>query len=424
MGIENFFGDALNCAYDHTSYFVSRRLAELYPEKAVVEGEAYNFDPIAYERAGLCSVVRETRVHNQFVAEWRGRGKPLRGDAVNAWLDVLWQGRLLEVLILHFSEGGCWTRRFWIVADERATAEGFYRAVCDWSAEVRGEILVYEGGEFRKEAELFRAIKSSSFDNLVLPAGLLREIGSELENFFAARDLYERYGVPWKRGVLLTGPPGNGKTHAVKAMLNRAARPCLYVKSFKSSYGTEHDNVREVFARARQTAPCVLVLEDLDSLVDDENRSLFLNELDGFAENTGVVVLATTNHPERLDPAILDRPSRFDRRYHFELPAAPERRKFVETWSGALQEEMRLSPAATEAVAALTEGFSFAYLKELFLSSMMQWINEARPGGMDEIALARVEVLRAQMSRAGADAAKADGAGAGGGKAKRAASAE
>jgi SpoVK/Ycf46/Vps4 family AAA+-type ATPase len=330
----------------------------------------------------------------------------LRTSPVNAWLDVLWRGHLLEVLILHYSEAGCWTRHFWIVADEREAGEGFFRAVCDWSAEVRGEILVYEGGYWQKDAELFRAIKSASFDNLVLPDALRAELENELENFFAAREMYEKYGVPWKRGVLLTGPPGNGKTHAIKALINQSRRPCLYVKSFKSAYDTEHDNISEVFTHARRTAPCVLVLEDLDSLLDDENRSLFLNELDGFATNTGLVVLATTNHPERLDPAILDRPSRFDRKYHFELPAEAERLTFIATWNATLQEEMRLSTETEGALAVATDGFSFAYLKELFVSSMMQWIGAARTRGIDDIALARVELLRQQMKRATVETGK------------------
>ena len=67
--------------------------------------------------------------------------------------------------------------------------------------------------------------------------------------------------------------------------------------------------MRIVFARARRSAPCLVVLEDLDSLIKDENRAFLLNELDGFADNEGVVVIASTNHPEKLDPAILDRPS-------------------------------------------------------------------------------------------------------------------
>ena len=408
MGIENFFSDSLAEHLDLTAYAVGRRLAEMFPDRAVLEGETGSFDPEAYARAGLCAVVREARVHNQTLTHWEGPGEPLRPVPVNTWLNVLWRGRLLDVLVMHFTEGGCWTRHYWIVAGDREEAEGFLRAVCGWCTEVRAEILVFDDGYWQKNEKLFGAIKAATFDNLILPDGLRREIESDLAHFFASRETYDRYGVPWKRGVLLIGPPGNGKTHTVKALINQTGRPCLYVKSFKSSYGTEHDNIRAVFERARQAAPCLLVFEDLDSLVDDGNRSFFLNELDGFETNTGLVVLATTNHPERLDPAILDRPSRFDRKFYFDLPAAEERRRFIEVWNGRLQEEMRMSAAARSALEGLSEGFSFAYLKELFLSSMMQWIGSAEAGGMDELAVARAEVLRGQMARAAESAGEPD----------------
>ncbi|MCA1612797.1 MAG: ATP-binding protein [Acidobacteria bacterium] len=400
MGIENFFSDSLAGHYDLTAYAVSRKLAELFPGRAVVEGETSSFDLEEYARAGLCAVVREARVHHQSQTRWDGPGEPLKRVPVNEWLNVLWRGRLLDVLVMHFTEGGCWTRHFWIVADAREDAEGFFRAVCERCAEVRAEILVFDDGYWQKSERLFAAIRAATFDTLILPATLRREIENDFAHFFASRETYERYGVPWKRGVLLIGPPGNGKTHTVKALVNRTGRPCLYVKSFKSSCGTEHDNIRAVFARARQAAPCLLVFEDLDSLVDDENRSFFLNELDGFETNTGLVVVATTNHPERLDPAILDRPSRFDRKFYFELPAREERRRFIEAWDGRWQGEMRLSAAARGSLEELTEGFSFAYLKELFLSSMMEWIGTAEAGAMDEVALGRAEILRRQMARA------------------------
>lgn len=413
MGMEDFFYDALASAYDLTSYHVSRRLAELFPGKAVIEGETDAFDLEAYARAHLCEVVSEARPHAQTLAEWDGPRRPLKRDPLNAWLNLLWRGRLLDVVFMHFTEGGCWMRHYWIVSDERGTAEEFFRAVCEWCAEVRGEILVFEDGEWEKSEELFASVRAATFDTLVLPDELRAEIERELPGFFAAREMYESYGVPWKRGVLLHGPPGNGKTHAVKAMVNASARPCLYVKSLEASYGTEHGRLRSVFDRARQAAPCVLVLEDLDSLVDDDNRSFFLNELDGFEANTGLAVLATTNHPEKLDPALLDRPSRFDRKYHFDLPARTERARFVAAWNGRLREEMRLSGAAVENLVGQTEGFSFAYLKELFLSSMMQWMGERVSGGMDGIALARAEILREQTARAagGGPRAKAGAAG-------------
>lgn len=72
--------------------------------------------------------------------------------------------------------------------------------------------------------------------------------------------------------------------------------------------------MEEVFSKARQSAPCVMILEDLDSLINDNNRSFFLNQLDGLESNDGLLIIGTTNHFERLDPGLSTRPSRFDRK--------------------------------------------------------------------------------------------------------------
>ena len=174
-------------------------------------------------------------------------------------------------------------------------------------------------------------------------------------------------------------------------------QPCLYVKSFKAPHGADQFNIRTVFDRARRTAPCILVFEDLDAQLTPQNRSFFLNELDGFAANIGIVTLATTNHPERLDPAILDRPSRFDRKYPFDLPEQPERHAYIVMWNKSLKPALRLSDEGAVKISELTEGFSFAYLKELFLSSMMRWIAKPEQGTMEQVMTGQVNVLREQM---------------------------
>lgn len=160
--------------------------------------------------------------------------------------------------------------------------------------------------------------------------------------------------------------------------------------------GTEQENMAEVFERARM-APCIVVLEDLDSMIDNKNRSFFLNELDGFKSNNGVVVLATTNHPGKLDSSILDRPSRFDRKYYFHLPAEAERRAYIMKWNSDLQADLQVSENGAARLVSATEDFSFAYLKELFVASMVQWMSEARSRSMDEILLAQTDLLRGQM---------------------------
>jgi len=261
---------------------------------------------------------------------------------------------------------------------------------------VRGEILVYHNGLFDKDKDLFESIKTSTFDNLVLRESLKDELQNDFAQFFSSREIYERYRIPWKRGAIFIGPPGNGKTHTLKALINQLAKPCIYVRSFKSEYGTEQQNMAEVFQRARM-APCIVVLEDLDSMIDDNNRSVFLNELDGFQSNNGVVVLATTNHPDKLDPAILERPSRFDRKYHFNLPCFAERFAYIMKWNNELQTDLQVSEKGAARVVSITEGFSFAYLKELFVASMVQWISDGRGTSMDQVLLTQADLLREQM---------------------------
>lgn len=87
----------------------------------------------------------------------------------------------------------------------------------------------------------------------------------------------------------------------------------LYVKSFRSWKG-EEASMADVFDKARQVSPCVVILEDLDSLINPSNRSFFLNQIDGLENNDGLLVIGTTNHLENIDPALRSRPSRFDRK--------------------------------------------------------------------------------------------------------------
>ncbi len=171
------------------------------------------------------------------------------------------------------------------------------------------------------------------------------------------------------------------------------------MKSFRAPHTGSADevNIHQVFDRSRRNTPCVLLLEDLDSLLTSQNRSFFLNELDGFAANIGVVTLATTNHPERLDPAILERPSRFDRKYTFGLPEQAERKTYIDLWNEALKPTLRLSEVEMAKLTVLTEGFSFAYLKELFVSSKMRWIAHPEHGTMGEVMSIQVDKLREQM---------------------------
>jgi AAA+ superfamily predicted ATPase len=396
--IDNLFLQSLTQPTDAIAYYFGLQLADQFAAKAMLQGSEYQFQLEEYVEAGHCRAVLNPAILPQIDTDFEGAEEGLSRSPKNAWYHVAWQDAALDVVFLSWHTGSCEHKHYWILADMQEIAERFFLEVCLWASEVRGEVLVFQEGYWAKSKALFQSIRNTNFDNLILPARLKQEIQNDFAHFFASREIYEKYGIPWKRGVLLIGPPGNGKSHTVKALVNWLHVPCLYVKSFQSEYRNDQRNIHSVFKRARQTTPCILVLEDLDSLINDKNRSYFLNELDGFAANTGIVVLATTNHPERLDPAILNRPSRFDRKYYFELPALEERIAYIRAWIDFLEPDLRLSALGIDEIAAATEGFSFAYLKELFLSAMMRWI--ARPGAlrMEAVMQDQCIVLREQMS--------------------------
>jgi hypothetical protein len=405
-------------------HYAGARLKELRSAKAILECTGCGFDLDGFVDAGHATLIPLTEFgHNQITINWRGCptedgmgtrvpfGSCTTGEEgiarrlLNGFVRLEWQGKTLEALRLRWTEMMVAHYACFLVADSEAVAEAFYTAVCQWSAMPHGEVLVFEQGTWRKDRDLFAAIQGSTFDNLVLVPGLKQSLQEDVTQFFSSREVYSRYGVPWKRGILLVGPPGNGKTHAVKALCNYVRLPALYVRSLEPQgmfHGSEHANISAVFDFARKTAPCLLILEDLDALMKPTNRSFVLNELDGFSANTGICVVATTNYPERLDASILERPSRFDRKYPFDPPEIAERTAYLKMWNDQQATELRLTAGGIGSLARATNAFSFAYLKELCLSATMAWMNAGGKTPMDEVAAAQTELLAAQMQSSAA----------------------
>ncbi|NEP53672.1 MAG: ATP-binding protein, partial [Moorea sp. SIO3C2] len=341
---------------------------------------------------------------------WNAKKHKLRYEQKNFCFEVNWQDHVLMVLQLSWPQGyfdDC--QYYWILADTQVIADDFFKAVCQWNSQVREEVLVFEGGFWQKNRDLYASIKSATLENLVLAGSLKEDIHEDAQRFFESRDMYAEYNVPWKRGLLFIGPPGNGKTHMVKALINSLGHPCLYIKSFKTRQSTDTDNMRLAFNRVREAAPCIVVIEDLDALVDDENRSFFLNELDGFALNDGVLMIASTNHPERLDIAILERPSRFDRKYHFDPPEVNDRATYLRLWNQKLRAAMQLSDEHINEIAEKSDNFSYAYLKELLLAASMAWVQKRAPGTMATIMHEQLEKLRVQMKSQSSEMPHGDG---------------
>ena len=156
----------------------------------------------------------------------------------------------------------------------------------------------------------------------------------EIVDYLHNPDKYRQAGASMPKGVLLVGPPGTGKTMLAKAVAGEAGVPFFSISGsefVEMFVGVGASKVRDLFRQAKEKAPCIVFIDEIDAIGkkrdgqiggnDEREQTLnqLLTEMDGFEGNTGVIILAATNRPESLDPA-LTRPGRFDRRVPVELP--------------------------------------------------------------------------------------------------------
>ena len=203
-------------------------------------------------------------------------------------------------------------------------------------------------------------------DEVFLVESLKKEIYRSIDEFFTkSGNFFKTYNIPYKRGILLYGKPGNGKTTLVKSIANSISAPVAYwqITEFTSSY-----SINEVFSTVAKMAPMVLVIEDIDSM-PEEVRSVFLNTLDGATSKEGIFLIGTTNYPEKIDPALINRSGRFDRAYEIKLPTEELREQYL------LKKEIQqfISIDNVQKIAFETKSFSFAQLNELYTSVALQW---------------------------------------------------
>ena len=195
----------------------------------------------------------------------------------------------------------------------------------------------------------------------------------EVVDFLKNPERYTKLGAKIPKGVMLVGPPGTGKTLMAKAMAGEAQVPFFSISGsefVEMFVGVGASRVRDLFKKAKEKAPSIIFIDEIDAVgrsrgkinafqANDERESTLnqlLTELDGFGQNTGVIVLAATNRPDVLDKALL-RPGRFDRHIYLELPTKEEREEIF----GVHLRPLKLSKNVNRAqLAKLSPGFSGA----------------------------------------------------------------
>lgn len=196
---------------------------------------------------------------------------------------------------------------------------------------------------------------------LRLPDSKSDEVLAEIEKFWSLKEKFKKHGFSHKRGILLWGPPGGGKTSTINLLMNQMVKSGGVV--FLGD--VPPDWLIYSLPKFRQVEPdrqAIVVLEDLDTLIRKHGESQVLSLLDGEHSINNVVYIATTNYPENLDGRIANRPSRFDKVIKIDMPNADARKMYLESRNLDLSEK-ELNRWVIE-----TDGFSIAHLKELIIS--------------------------------------------------------
>ena len=228
----------------------------------------------------------------------------------------------------------------------------------------------------RSRARLNEDNKKVTFENV---AGLdeEKEEVSELIDFLKSPKKFQRLGARIPKGVLLVGPPGTGKTLLARAVAGEANVPFYYISGsefVELFVGVGASRVRDMFKQAKHNAPCLIFIDEIDAVGrqrgaglggghDEREQTLnqLLTEMDGFGSNEGIIIIAATNRPDVLDPALL-RPGRFDRQVTVNLPDVKGREEILKVHAKGKTFSSKVSLSN---IAKRTVGFSGADLENL-----------------------------------------------------------
>ena len=212
--------------------------------------------------------------------------------------------------------------------DQQEKVEEFFSDINEWIKENN----FYKGQKIDANGK-FLNLSDVTEEDLILPEDIKRELFRNVTQMVEKYEDYVKFGIPAKRGIILAGPPGNGKTLSCKVLAKMLDCTFIWVTP---RHLKEMDGVSHIYEFARELAPTVVLLEDADVFGLDRRLGDFspmlgelLNNLDGFEENKGVITILSSNYAEMLDSALTQRPGRFDTKLLITSPEPEQAHKLI-----------------------------------------------------------------------------------------------
>ncbi len=256
-----------------------------------------------------------------------------------------------------------------IIASRPTSAEELGHRLRELAVEhnvYRGQVVSFGRSMFGERGSLlrFRDRPTMSPEELILPAATFDDLRRQVVGVARNSARLRAAGQHLKRGILLYGPPGAGKTHSVRYLISELVGTTVVELTGETLHG-----IREACSVARTLQPAIIVVEDVDLIAEErshyggETPLLFtlLNEMDGLDEDADVVFLLTTNRADLLEPALASRPGRVDQAVHIELPDRESRRRLIELYRRSLDIDL----SRLDTVLDQTDGVTASFLKEL-----------------------------------------------------------
>jgi energy-coupling factor transporter ATP-binding protein EcfA2 len=209
-----------------------------------------------------------------------------------------------------------------------------------------------------------------------LPMPEMDMIINDITTFWAKEADFKRYGLTFKRGVLMYGAPGGGKSHIIQLIVKHLIeheKGVVFKIESPNDVETFHSFMQSTFKKIEPNRRIVVIIEDIDGLfhAGKHTETILLNILDGMGQMDNVVYLATTNYPEELASRVINRPSRFDRRYEITLPNEAVRRSYFEQILKSEDFNRKDVIIDLDFWVEKTDGLSIAHLREIVASTVI-----------------------------------------------------